>query len=345
MLPFDNKSEFQVVLDLPEGATLETSNAAAQAVAAYLRTVPEVVSTESYAGTAAPFNFNGLVRHYFMRRGANVADVQVNLLPKGERRRQSHAIAVAVRPAVDSIARAFGANAKIAEIPPGPPGALDPGGRGLRRRRQHPARGGERVKAVMVATPRRGGRGLDGGGTRGASASSAWTGCAPPRPASRWNRWPRCSRCRSRAPTPGWPACRRPARAWLIVPRLGLASRSGVEALLAVPVATPHGPTPLARFVTVDSTTRDPLRDAQEPPPRHLRHRRRRRHHRVAGVRHPRHEPRARHAPGERAPRSRATTPPRRRASTRPPSSGTASGRSPSRCSATSASPSPRCWC
>ena len=68
MLPFDNKSEFQVVLDLPEGATLETSNAAAQAVATYLRMVPEVVSTESYAGTAAPFNFNGLMRHYFLRR-------------------------------------------------------------------------------------------------------------------------------------------------------------------------------------------------------------------------------------------------------------------------------------
>ncbi|MHB1074253.1 MAG: efflux RND transporter permease subunit, partial [Gemmatimonadaceae bacterium] len=121
MLPFDNKSEFQVVLDLPEGTTLETSNAAAEAIASYLRTVPEVISTQVYAGTAAPFNFNGLVRHYFMRRGANVADVQVNLLPKGDRDRQSHEIAVAVRPAVDSIARLFDASAKVAEIPPGPP--------------------------------------------------------------------------------------------------------------------------------------------------------------------------------------------------------------------------------
>jgi multidrug efflux pump subunit AcrB len=121
MLPFDNKSEFQVILDLPEGSTLETSAAAAQEVASYLRTVPEVRNTQTYAGTAAPFNFNGLVRHYFLRQGANVADVQVNLLPKGERKRQSHAIAVAVRPAVDSIARRYGASAKIAEIPPGPP--------------------------------------------------------------------------------------------------------------------------------------------------------------------------------------------------------------------------------
>ena len=105
MLPFDNKSEFQVILDLPEGATLETANGLGQEVSAWLREVPEVVHTQVYAGTSAPFNFNGLVRHYFLRRGANVADVQVNLAPKGERSRQSHAIAVAVRPAIDSIAR------------------------------------------------------------------------------------------------------------------------------------------------------------------------------------------------------------------------------------------------
>jgi len=121
MLPFDNKSEFQVVLDLPEGTTLETTNALGREIAAYLRRVPEVVSTEVYAGTAAPFNFNGLVRHYFMRRGPNVADVQVNLLAKGDRDRQSHEIAVAVRPAIDSIARRYEASAKVAEIPPGPP--------------------------------------------------------------------------------------------------------------------------------------------------------------------------------------------------------------------------------
>src|SRR5690606_3140617 len=107
MLPFDNKSEFQVVLDLPEGATLETSAALGAEVARYLRTIPEVRSTEVYAGTAAPFNFNGLVRHYFLRRGSNVADVQVNLLGKEDRSRQSHEIAVAVRPAIDSIARRY----------------------------------------------------------------------------------------------------------------------------------------------------------------------------------------------------------------------------------------------
>ena len=84
MLPFDNKSEFQVILDLPEGTTLETTNAVGQEIAGYLRGVPEVKSTEVYAGTAAPFNFNGLVRHYFMRTGPNVADVQVNLVAKGD---------------------------------------------------------------------------------------------------------------------------------------------------------------------------------------------------------------------------------------------------------------------
>ena len=121
MLPFDNKSEFQVVLDMPEGTTLETTNALGRDIASYLAGVPEVRSTEVYAGTAAPFNFNGLVRHYFMRSGPDVADVQVNLLPKSERSRQSHAIAVAVRPGIDSIARRYGASAKVAEIPPGPP--------------------------------------------------------------------------------------------------------------------------------------------------------------------------------------------------------------------------------
>ncbi|MEK6597625.1 MAG: efflux RND transporter permease subunit, partial [Gemmatimonadota bacterium] len=121
MLPFDNKSEFQVVLDFPEGTTLETAHAAGSELAAHLRSVPEVRSVQLYAGTAAPFNFNGLVRHYFLRRGGQVADLQVNLAPKHERSRQSHEIAVAVRPGLDSIARQYGARLKIAEIPPGPP--------------------------------------------------------------------------------------------------------------------------------------------------------------------------------------------------------------------------------
>ena len=121
MLPFDNKSEFQVVVDMPLGATLEQTAAATNAMAAYLRTVPEVTDVESYVGTASPYNFNGLVRHYFLRRGCNVADLQVNLVNKHERKRQSHAIAKSVRDTIHEIGRKFGANAKVAEVPPGPP--------------------------------------------------------------------------------------------------------------------------------------------------------------------------------------------------------------------------------
>lgn len=121
MLPFDNKSEFQVILDTPEGTTLEETARIAREVAAALRGEPEVRDYQIYAGTAAPFNFNGLVRHYFLRRGANVADIQVNLLPKGERSAQSHDVAARVRPRLAAVARQHGATLAVAEVPPGPP--------------------------------------------------------------------------------------------------------------------------------------------------------------------------------------------------------------------------------
>ncbi len=121
MLPFDNKSEFQVVIDMPEGTPLEQTAAVTKAMADYLRSVPEVTDVVSYVGTAGPYNFNGLVRHYFLRRGSNVSDIQVNLVGKHERKRQSHAIAKAVRPRIHQIAAQYGANAKVAEVPPGPP--------------------------------------------------------------------------------------------------------------------------------------------------------------------------------------------------------------------------------
>ena len=259
MLPFDNKSEFQVVLDLPEGATLETSNAAAGAVAAYLRTVPEVTSTEAYAGTSAPFNFNGLVRHYFLRRGANVADVQVNLLPKGERHRQSHAVAVAVRPAVDSIARGFGANAKIAEIPPGPPVLSTLVAEVYAADDRTRLAAAARVKAVMESTP--------------GVVDVDWTVEAPQarlvfrvdrvRAGEQGVTVEQVAQVLTMALSgrdAGLASVPTAREGVAIVPRLGLATRSGVEALLAVPVATPRGATPLARFVTVDSTTRASLR-------------------------------------------------------------------------------------
>jgi multidrug efflux pump subunit AcrB len=259
MLPFDNKSEFQVILDLPEGATLETSAAAAAEIAAYLRTVPEVRHTQTYAGTAAPFNFNGLVRHYFLRQGANVADVQVNLVPKDDRDRQSHAIAVAVRPAVDSIARRYGASAKIAEIPPGPPVlstlvaevyAADDSAR---------LDAAQRIREVFDRTP--------------GVVDVDWTIEAPQaRLAFRVDR--------ARAATAGVSveqivrtvylsqagravglASSPTAREGIaIVPRLPLERRSTAEALLAVPIPTMAGAQPLGRFVTVDSTVSEGAR-------------------------------------------------------------------------------------
>lgn len=121
MLPFDNKSEFQVIVDMPEGSTLEQTAAVTRELANYVGTVPEVVDYQMYVGTASPYNFNGLVRHYFLRRGSNVADIQVNLLSKDERSTQSHEIAKRVRPELQKIAKKYGANIKIAEVPPGPP--------------------------------------------------------------------------------------------------------------------------------------------------------------------------------------------------------------------------------
>jgi multidrug efflux pump subunit AcrB len=255
MLPFDNKSEFQVVLDTPEGTTLESTNALGRDIASYLATVPEVRSTEVYAGTAAPFNFNGLVRHYFMRSGPDVADVQVNLLPKSERSRQSHAIAVAVRPGIDSIARLYGASAKVAEIPPGPPVlstlvaevyAADDSTR-LEAARQ--------VKRVFESTP--------------GVVDVDWTVTAPQQ-----KRVFRVDRVRAAeagasveqitgtlymaiSGAPAGTASSSTAReAVAIVPRLPIAQRSSVEALLALPIATASGPQPLARFVTVLPATR-----------------------------------------------------------------------------------------
>ena len=266
MLPFDNKSEFQVVLDLPEGATLESSNALGQEIASYLRSVPEVKSTEVYAGTAAPFNFNGLVRHYFARNGPNVADVQVNLVGKGDRSRQSHAIAVAVRAGIDSIARHYQASAKIAEIPPGPPVlstlvaevyAADDSAR-IEAARQ--------VKRIFETTP--------------GVVDVDWTVDAPQQ-----KRVFRVDRVRAAAAGAsveqitqslslalsgaevGIASSPTALEGTAIVPRLPLEQRSSIDALLALPVATTAGPQPLARFVTVLPATRESSRARKDLRP------------------------------------------------------------------------------
>ncbi len=121
MLPFDNKSEFQVIVDMPTGTTLEETARVTRLLAEQVLRQKEVVNVQTYTGAASPYNFNGLVRHYYLRSGSNVADIQVNLLGKGERDRQSHEIAKLVRTALQPIADRNQARIKVAEVPPGPP--------------------------------------------------------------------------------------------------------------------------------------------------------------------------------------------------------------------------------
>ncbi|HLK18615.1 MAG TPA: efflux RND transporter permease subunit [Bryobacteraceae bacterium] len=121
MLPFDNKSEFQVIVDMPTDTTLEQTARVTQLLAEETQKQREVVNVQTYVGTASPYNFNGLVRHYYLRRGPNVADIQVNLLSKGARDLQSHEIAKQVRNRILHIAERYGARIKVAEVPPGPP--------------------------------------------------------------------------------------------------------------------------------------------------------------------------------------------------------------------------------
>ncbi|HLV69693.1 MAG TPA: efflux RND transporter permease subunit [Xanthomarina sp.] len=121
MLPFDNKNEFQVVIDMPEGTTLERTGVVTQEISQYLSTRPEVVNYQNYVGTSAPITFNGLVRHYDLRGGSNMADIQVNLISKNDRKAQSHDIAKLLRPDIQKIASKYNANVKLVEVPPGPP--------------------------------------------------------------------------------------------------------------------------------------------------------------------------------------------------------------------------------
>ena len=153
MLPHDNKSELQVVVDMPEGTTLEQTAAVARELALAARTRPEVTDVQTYVGTSSPFNFNGLVRHYFLRSGPLVADLQVNLLPKHERDRASHPFAKELRTLLAPIGGEARRQRQGGRGPAGAAGALDPGGRGLRadarpaRRHRPPGAGGVRVDA------------------------------------------------------------------------------------------------------------------------------------------------------------------------------------------------------
>jgi len=121
MLPFDNKSEFQVIVDMPDGTTLEQTTRVAELLGHKLAMQPEVANYQIYAGTASPYNFNGLVRHYYMRQQPNQADIQVNLVTAHDRKAQSHDIAKRIRPELDALALPYGARVKVSEVPPGPP--------------------------------------------------------------------------------------------------------------------------------------------------------------------------------------------------------------------------------
>ncbi|MFO7838152.1 MAG: efflux RND transporter permease subunit [Desulfosalsimonadaceae bacterium] len=121
MLPFDNKNEFQIVIDMPEGTTLESTDAVVSDFEDYLRRVNEVSNFSSYVGTASPMDFNGMVRHYYLRKGPHLADIRVDLAPKGRRKKQSHAIVLRLRNDLMKIARQNHANIQIVEVPPGPP--------------------------------------------------------------------------------------------------------------------------------------------------------------------------------------------------------------------------------
>jgi multidrug efflux pump subunit AcrB len=121
MLPFDNKNEFQVIIDMPEGTTLERTDMVTKEISQYIKESKFVDNYQIYVGTSSPITFNGLVRHYDLRRGSNIADIQVNLTDKGDRKEQSHYISTTFRQGIQKIAKVFNANVKIVEVPPGPP--------------------------------------------------------------------------------------------------------------------------------------------------------------------------------------------------------------------------------
>ncbi|MEI7996360.1 MAG: efflux RND transporter permease subunit, partial [Methylococcaceae bacterium] len=121
LLPFDNKNEFQIMIDMPRGSTLEKTDEVARAIGSYLATINEVTDYQTYTGLASPMDFNGMVRHYYLRSGGYLGDIRINLLPKDKREQQSHEIALRIRPDIEKIGKQYGANLKIVEIPPGPP--------------------------------------------------------------------------------------------------------------------------------------------------------------------------------------------------------------------------------
>jgi len=156
ILPFDNKNEFQIVIDMPEGTTLETTNTVVRSFEDFLREIPEITSFVSYVGNSSPMDFNGMVRHYYLRKGSHLADIRINLAEKNKRKQQSHAIVLRLRKELEDIAKANNAVIKIVEVPPGPPvlstivaeiyGSPD-------RSYDQIIKGAEHIKNLMAAEP------------------------------------------------------------------------------------------------------------------------------------------------------------------------------------------------
>ena len=259
MLPFDNKNEFQVVLDAPRGTSLETSAAMASEVAQALLAIPEVVDAQAYAGTASPFNFNGLVRHYFLRRGGDASDVQVKLLPKHDRKRQSHEIAIEARRLVEPIARRYHARAKVAEIPPGPPVMSTLVAEVYARDDSTRIEAALATRRIMETTPGV----VDVDWSVQAPQSERVFNVDAVEAARMGVDADMVARTLAFALSGGDVARIEAPRALedrKATARLALPDRSSLEALLAIPVSTPTGTQPLERFVQVDSTSRPPSR-------------------------------------------------------------------------------------
>ena len=255
MLPFDNKSEFQVILDAPRGTSLETSHAMASEVAQVLLQLPEVTSAQVYAGTSSPFNFNGLVRHYFLRRGGEVSDVQVNLLPKGDRKRQSHEIAIAARKLVAPIAARYHVRAKVAEIPPGPPVMSTLVAEVYAADDTTRTQAAQAVMHVLETTPGV----VDVDWSVQAAQSERIFHVDAVEAARMGASVQSLSQTLALALSGGELARMEAPNAReerLVNARLGVTDRSSVAALLAIPVATAFGTQPLEQFIRVDSVQR-----------------------------------------------------------------------------------------
>ena len=304
MLPFDNKSEFQVILNMPEGSALEQTARAAREMAAAVRAEPEVTDYQIYAGTASPFNFNGLVRHYFMRRGANVADIQVNLVAQARAQRPEPRHRQTRPPARGRDRRQIRRPRRRGRGAARPARAADPGRRDLRpdrsRSRQALAERGDRD---LQADPGRGRCRLVHRGRPAARRASSSTRKRPrctasaPRPSPRPCASPSaghrsiCCTCRARRRT--WTSCCELPRAPATDPEelLGLRVRSGDANALPEPGAAGAPPlVPLRELVTLERDHHRQEHLPQEPDAGDLRDRRRGRRDREPGLRHPRDE-------------------------------------------------------